>query len=175
MSNYYRHTGSHDRSQIPCERLVMVTRLLQALMLLMVIVAYLLTAWYSALYCPTNHSDVNENIIENQIKHFMRAFELMLMQHFYRQCSWVRKQSLMASIKKRRIPSAFYRLGLLYLFLNFLNIKHIASLYNRSIVYLAGMKINNRLSALHSLFKYIDDSIFYPAPVPRQVHKNGPF
>ena len=38
---------------------------------------------------------------------------------------------VMASIKKRRIPSAFCRLGLLYLFLNFPNIKHIASLYNR--------------------------------------------
>ena len=47
----------------------------------------------------------------------------------------------MASIKKKRIPSAFYRLGQLYLFLNFPNIKHIASLYNRSIAYLAGMKI----------------------------------
>uniref|UniRef100_A0A673ZFN6 Metastasis associated 1 n=1 Tax=Salmo trutta TaxID=8032 RepID=A0A673ZFN6_SALTR len=37
----------------------------------------------------------------------------------------------------------FYRLGLLYLFLNFPNIKHIAFLYNRSIAYLAGMKINH--------------------------------
>ena len=46
----------------------------------------------------------------------------------------------MASIKKTRIPSAFYKLGLLYLFLNFPNIKHIASLYNRSIAYLAGIK-----------------------------------
>ena len=50
----------------------------------------------------------------------------------------------MASIKKRRIPSAFYRLGLVYLFLNFPNIKHVASLYSRRIAYLAGMKINIR-------------------------------
>ena len=95
-----------------------------------------------------------------------------------------KKTVLMASIKKRRVSSAFYRLGLLYLFLNFPNIKHIALLYNRSIDYLAGMKMNHgkcvlhslfKYIVLHSLFKYIDDSIFYPAPVPRQVHKNGPF
>ena len=78
---------SHDRSQIPCDRLVMVTRLLQALMLLMVISSLqkLLTAWYSALDCPSNHYDINANVIENLIKHFMRAHELML-QHFYRLC-----------------------------------------------------------------------------------------
>ena len=35
------------------------------------------------------------------------------------------KNRMMASTKKR-IPSAFYRLGLLYIFLNFPNIKHIA-------------------------------------------------
>ena len=63
----------------------------------------------------------------------------------------------MASIKKRRIPSAFYRLGLLYLFLNFPNIKHIAYLYNRSIVYLAGMKMNHGKNVLHSLLKRRDD------------------
>ena len=50
---------------------------------------------------------------------------------------------VMASIKKRRIPSAFYRLGLLYLFLNFPNIKRIAYIYNRRTAYLAGMKINS--------------------------------
>jgi hypothetical protein len=27
-----------------------------------------LMAWYSALYCPSNHSDVNANAMENQIK-----------------------------------------------------------------------------------------------------------
>ena len=58
-------------------------------------------------------------------------------QHFYRLCNCIRKQF----IKKRRIPSAFYRLGLLYLFLNFPNIKHIASLYNRSTAYLAGINV----------------------------------
>jgi hypothetical protein len=46
---------------------------------------------------------------------------------------------MVASIKKRSIPSAFYELGLQYLFLNLPNIKHIASLYNRSKAYLAGI------------------------------------
>ena len=50
----------------------------------------------------------------------------------------------MASNKKRRIPSAFYRLGLLYLFLNFINIKHIALLYNWSS--LPGWQMNIFLS-----------------------------
>ena len=63
-------------SQNPRELLVTVIRLLQALMLLMVISSLpnLLTVWYSALYCPSNHSDINTNVI----KHFMRANELML-------------------------------------------------------------------------------------------------
>ena len=52
----------------------MVIRLLQALMLVISSLPNLLTAWYSALYCPSNHSDVFENLI----KHFMRAHELML-------------------------------------------------------------------------------------------------
>uniref|UniRef100_A0A674AWQ7 Uncharacterized protein n=1 Tax=Salmo trutta TaxID=8032 RepID=A0A674AWQ7_SALTR len=43
----------------------------------------------------------------------------------------------MASITKRTIPSAFYRLGLVYLFLNFPNIWHITYLYHTSIAYLA--------------------------------------
>ena len=43
-----------------------------------------------------------------------------------------------------RIPSAFYRQGLVYLFLNFLDIKHIVYIYNMSIDYQAGMKINHR-------------------------------
>jgi hypothetical protein len=78
----------------------------------------------------------------------------------------------MASIKKRRIPSAFYKLGLLHLLINIPNIKHIASLYNRSIASLAEM--NHGKSILHSLFKCID-GIFSAAPVSRQVHDNGPF
>jgi hypothetical protein len=49
-------------------------------MLLMVISSLpnLLTAWYSALYFPSNHSDINANVIENLIKHFMRAHKVML-------------------------------------------------------------------------------------------------
>ena len=51
-------------SQIPRDRLVMVIRILQALMLLMVIssLSNLLTAWYSALYCTCNHFDINANV-----------------------------------------------------------------------------------------------------------------
>ena len=75
---------------------------------------------------------------------------------------------------KRKIPSAFYRLGLLYLFLNFPNIKHIAYLYNRSIAYLAGMKISHGKNRLHSLFKYIEDMCCFFASVLRQVYNNGP-
>jgi hypothetical protein len=55
----------------------------------------------------------------------------------------VGENRVMASTKKRRIPSALYRLGLIYLFLNFPNIKHIAYIYNWSIAYLAGMRINH--------------------------------
>ena len=68
-------------SQILQERLVTVIRLLQALMLLMVIscLPNLLTAWYSALYCPSNYFDINANVFENRIKHLMRAHELMLL------------------------------------------------------------------------------------------------
>jgi hypothetical protein len=73
----------------------------------------------------------------------------------------LREKTVMASIKKRRIPSSFYRLSLLYLFINVSNIKHIASLYNRNIAYLAGMKINHGKSVLHSLFKCIDDMCFF--------------
>ena len=61
---------------------------------------------------------------------------------------------VMASIKKRRIPSAFKRLDLLYLFINFPSIKHIACLCNRSIAYLAGMKMNHWKSILHLIFKH---------------------
>ena len=70
----------------------------------------------------------------------MRAHELMLC-NISIGYAIVRENRVMASIKKRRIPTAFYRLALLYLFLNFPNIKHIAYLYNRSIAYLAGMEI----------------------------------
>jgi hypothetical protein len=71
----HRRSQSHEGSQIPCDRLVTVIRLLQALMLLMVISSLpnVLTAWYSALYCPYHHSDINTNVVENLIKHFMRA------------------------------------------------------------------------------------------------------
>jgi hypothetical protein len=83
-------------------------------MLLMVISSLpnLLTAWYSALYCSSNHSDINANVIENLIKHFMRAHELML-------CNIsigyviAGENRVMASIKKI-IPSVFFKLGLLY-------------------------------------------------------------
>ena len=143
----------HRSSQVPRYRLFTVTRLLKALMLWMVIgiLPNLLTAWYSALYCPSNHSDINANVIKNLIKHFMRAHE----------------KTVMASVKKRRSPSAFYMLGLQYLFLNFPNIKHIGYLYNRNIAYLAGMKMNHG--------KSIDLHVFFPpAPVSRQVQDNGP-
>ena len=122
----------------------------------------LLTAWYSALNCPSNHSDINANEFENLIKHFMRAH---VAQHFYSLCNCRRKR-VMASIKKRRIPS-FYRLGLLCLFLNSPNIKHVAYIYNRSIAYLAGMKEKNNTGKciLHSLFKCIDDMYFFPLPL----------
>jgi hypothetical protein len=73
----------------------------------------------------------------------MRAHELTL-RHISIGYAIVAENRVMASIKKRRILSAFYRLGLLSLFLNFPDVKHIASLYNRSIAYLAGMKINHR-------------------------------
>ena len=63
---------------LTCERLVMVIRFLQALMLVISSLLNLLTVWYSALYCPSNHSDINANVFENLIKHFMRAHELML-------------------------------------------------------------------------------------------------
>jgi hypothetical protein len=57
---------SHDRSQIPHDHLVMVTRLLQALMLLVVISSLpnVLTAWQPALYYSYNHYDINGNVIE---------------------------------------------------------------------------------------------------------------
>ena len=85
----------------------------------------------------------------------------------------MRENRVMATNKKTRIPSAFYRLGLLFLFLNFPNIKHIAPLYNGSIAYLAGRKMNHEKINLHSLFKCIDDIYF--APVSKLVHNNGPF
>jgi hypothetical protein len=55
---------------------VTVIRLLQAHMLLIFTSSLpnLLTDWYSALYCPSYHSDINAIVI----KHFMRAHELML-------------------------------------------------------------------------------------------------
>ena len=59
----------HEGSQIPRDHLVI--ELLQALMLLMVIsslLPHLLTAWYSALYCPSNHSDIKANL-----NHFMSS------------------------------------------------------------------------------------------------------
>ena len=75
---------------------------------------------------------------------------------------------------KKKIPSAFYRLGLQYLFLNFPNIKHRLYSCCKYKQYLAGMKINH--SVLHSLYKCIFDIYFFPAaPVSIQVHDNGPF
>ena len=67
----------------------------------------------------------------------------------------VGENRVMAAKKKRRIPSAFYRLGILYLFLNFPNIKHIAYLYNSSIAFLAGMKMDHRKR---------DNMYFFPCP-----------
>ena len=86
---------SHDSSQIPRDHLVTVISLLQALLLLLVISSLpnLLNAWYSALYCPSDHSDINADVNENLIKHFMRTHDLML-----RNIS----KTVMASIKKRR-------------------------------------------------------------------------
>jgi hypothetical protein len=135
---------SHEGSQIPHDRLVTVIRLLQAPMRLLVISSLpnLLTTWYSALHCPSNHSDSNANVIKNLIKHFMRSHELML-RNISIGSAIVGENRLMAANKKRSIPSAFYRLGLLYLCLNFPNIKHIAYIYNRSIAYLTGMKMNH--------------------------------
>ena len=72
---------------------------------------------------------------ENQIKHFMRDHELTL-RNISIGYAIVWENRVMASIKKRRIPSAFYWLSLLYfIFLNFPNIKHIAYMYNKSIAY----------------------------------------
>ena len=126
----------------------------------------LLTSWYSALYCPSNNPDGNGNVIENVIKHFIRAHELML-SNISIGYAIVWENRMMASIKKRRIPSAFYRLDLLFLFVNFPNIKHSASLHNRSKAYLAGMKINHRKSVFHSLFTCIDNMCFFPLPLFR--------
>jgi hypothetical protein len=61
-----------DRSQIPFDRLVTATRIFQALMLLMVISPPNLLICL-VLYCPSDHSDINANVLENQIKHFMRV------------------------------------------------------------------------------------------------------
>ena len=72
---------------------------------------------------------------KNLIKHFMRAHELMLRNiSIGYAIAW---ENMMASTKKRRIPSSFYRLSILYLFLNFPNIKLIAYIYNRSMAYRA--------------------------------------
>jgi hypothetical protein len=93
----------------------MVIRSLQALMLLMVISSLpnLLTARYSALYCPSNHSGIKENEIKNLIKHFMRAHEFM-MHNISIGYVIARENRVMAFIKKRRIPLDFYRLDQLY-------------------------------------------------------------
>jgi hypothetical protein len=123
-------------------------------MLLMVIgiLPILLTPWYSALDYPSNHSDIIANVIKNLIKHLMRAYELML-RNISTGYAIARENRVIASIKMRMIPSAFYRLGIIYLFINFPNIKHIAYLYNISIAYLAGMKMNHGDNVLPSLFK----------------------
>ena len=90
--------------------------------------------------------------------------------------AWENNIVLMACIKKGKDPSALDRLGLMYLFLNFPNIKHITSLYNRSKAYLAGRKMNHGKGVIHALLKCIDDMyIFSPAPVLRLVHDSGPF
>jgi hypothetical protein len=144
---YYHHTGDHE------------LRVMKAVKLL--------TAWYWALYCPSNYSDVNANVIENLIKHFTRAHWAHVAQHSVGYAI----ARVMANIKKRRIPSAFYRLGLLYFYFStFLILTHIAYLYNRSIAYLAGMKMN-----LHSLFKCM---YFFTLPLFRDrwlimVHSNS--
>ena len=105
---------SHEGSQIPRDRLVTVIRFLQALMPLMVIgsLSNWLTAWYSALHCPSNHSDINANVIKNLIKNLMRAHELML-RNISIGYAIARENRVMASTKKRRVPSAFYGLSLL--------------------------------------------------------------
>jgi hypothetical protein len=73
-------------------------------MLLMVISSLpnLLTAWYSALYCPFNHSDINANELVNPIKHFMRAHQLML-RNISIGYAIAQENRMMASTKKRRI------------------------------------------------------------------------
>jgi hypothetical protein len=131
---------SHEASQIPHDCSVTIIRLLQAMLLLVISnLPNLLTAWYSPLYSPSNHYDINANVFENLIKHFMRGHELMLC-YISIGYAIAGENRVKASIKKRRIPSA---LGLLYLFLNFPNIKHIAYIYTRSRAYLAGMKTNH--------------------------------
>ena len=72
----------------------------------------------------------------------MRAHELMLC-NISIGYAIVGENRVMDANQKTRIPSDFYRLGLLYLFLNFPNIKHIAYIYNRNIAYMAGKKINH--------------------------------
>ena len=68
----------------------------------------------------------------------MSAHELML-PHISIGYAIAGENAVMAANKNMRILSAFYRLGLLYLFLNFPNIKHIAYIYTTSITYLVGM------------------------------------
>ena len=82
----------HEGRQIPCDHLVTVVSLLQALMLLMVISGLpdLLTAWYSVLHFSSNHSDINANVIENQIKHERPCAHVV--KHFYRLCNCMRIQ-----------------------------------------------------------------------------------
>ena len=99
---------SHVGSQIPHDRLVTVIRHLQALKLLMVISSLpnLLTAWYSALYCPSNHSHINANVIKNLIKHFMRAHELIL-RNISIGYAIAGENRVMTSIKKEEDPISF--------------------------------------------------------------------
>ena len=92
----------------------------------------LLTAWYLALYCPSNHSDINANVIDNLIKHLMTAHELM----------WRNISAGYAIVWENKSDGSFLQ-ARPTIFINFPNIKHIASLYNRSIAYLAGMKMNH--------------------------------
>jgi hypothetical protein len=52
-------------------------------MLLMVISSppNLLTAWYSALYCPSNHSDINANVVKKSNQTLRESPHERMMRH----------------------------------------------------------------------------------------------
>jgi hypothetical protein len=68
---------SHDRSKIPRDRTVISSYALWTCIGSTQLANYhqVLLAWYSGLYCPSNHSDINAN--ENHIKHLSKQYVLL--------------------------------------------------------------------------------------------------